>query len=104
MHNDRPAPFSRRRFIAATAGAAVALALPARAAPLLNLQDRKRSLASNAWIEVDPADMTRLTLRFVHPLPGQPNGRPAGAAPFELPQVRASLQSFTLIFHLNLSP
>ncbi|HRO25819.1 MAG TPA: alanine racemase [Luteimonas sp.] len=55
MHNDRPAPFSRRRFIAATAGAAVALALPARAAPLLNLQDRKRSLASNAWIEVDPA-------------------------------------------------
>lgn len=51
------------------------------------LDERRERLAASAarvngiaGIEVDPADMTRLTLRFVHPLPGQPNGRPAGAA------------------------
>ncbi|CQR86512.1 putative baseplate assembly protein [Paracoccus aminovorans] len=57
------------------------------------LDERRERLAASparvngiAGIEVDPADMTRLTLRFVHPLPGQPNGRPAGPAlkPFDL--------------------
>ncbi len=45
----------RRRFIAAAAGAALAAPLPAWAAPLLGAQDRRRALAANAWIEVDPA-------------------------------------------------
>ncbi len=55
MHIDRPAPLSRRRFIAATAAAAVTVVLPARSAPLLGAQDRRRALAANAWVEVDPA-------------------------------------------------
>lgn len=32
-----------------------------------------------AAIEVDATDMTRLTLHFVHPLPGQPGGLPAAS-------------------------
>lgn len=50
------------------------------------LDERRERLAASsarvngiAGIEVDAGDMTRLTLRFVHPLPGQTNGRPAGA-------------------------
>lgn len=51
------------------------------------LDERRERLAASsarvngvAGIEVDPADMTRLVLRMVHPLPDQPNGRPVGAA------------------------
>jgi hypothetical protein len=29
------------------------------------------------YLEVDPADQTRLVLKFIHPLPGQPGGFPA---------------------------
>lgn len=49
------------------------------------LDDRRERLAASsaqvngiAAIEVDAADMTQLTVWFVHPLPGQPGGRPAG--------------------------
>ena len=45
----------RRRFVAAAAGAALAVPLQAWAAPLLGTRDRRRALASNAWIEVDAA-------------------------------------------------
>ncbi len=55
MSNDRLAPFSRRRFIAAAAGTALAAAVEVQAAPLLGERKRQRVLASNAWIEVDPA-------------------------------------------------
>ena len=55
MRNDAPAPFSRRRFIAAAAGTALAAAIDVQAAPLLGSRNRQRALASNAWIEVDPA-------------------------------------------------
>ena len=48
------------------------------------LDERRERLAAPgvtingiAGIEVDPADMTRLTVHFVHPLPGQPGGLPA---------------------------
>ena len=50
------------------------------------LDERREALAASpapfngiAAIEVDPADLTRLTLRFVKPLPGQPGGVPGGA-------------------------
>ncbi len=55
MSNDHFAPFGRRRFLAAAAGTALAAAVEAQAAPLLGERNRKRALASNAWIEVDPA-------------------------------------------------
>ena len=55
MSDDRVAPLTRRRFIAAAAGSALAIAVDAQAAPLLGAHDRQRALASNAWIEVDPA-------------------------------------------------
>ena len=55
MSQDRLAPFGRRRFLAAAAGTALAAAVEAQAAPLLGERNRKRALASNAWIEVDPA-------------------------------------------------
>lgn len=52
------------------------------------LDERRERLAASAapvngiaGIEVDPADMTRLVLTFVHPLPGEAGGRPAGAPP-----------------------
>lgn len=51
------------------------------------LDERRERLAASAarvngiaGIEVDAGDMTRLVLRFVHPLPGQPNGRPTAPA------------------------
>ncbi|MGV8986149.1 MAG: baseplate J/gp47 family protein [Cypionkella sp.] len=52
------------------------------------LDDRRERLAHSgadvngiAGIEVDPADMTRLTLRMVFPLAGQANGVPAAGVP-----------------------
>ena len=48
------------------------------------LDERREALAASgapfngiAGIEVDPADLTRLVVRFVKPLPGQPGGVPA---------------------------
>ena len=48
-------PFNRRAFLAAATGTALAAAVDVQAAPLLGGGNRKRALASNAWIEVDPA-------------------------------------------------
>lgn len=52
------------------------------------LEERRERLAAPgvtvngiAGVEVDPADMTRLTVHFVHPLPGQPGGLPAAEPP-----------------------
>lgn len=56
MSDDRLASSSRRRLLAvAAAGATLATAAAARAAPLLGGRKPSRVLASNAWIEVDPA-------------------------------------------------
>ena len=46
MSDDRVAPLTRRRFIAAAAGSALAIAVDAQAAPLLGAHDRQRALAS----------------------------------------------------------
>lgn len=47
---------SRRQFLLATAGTAVALAIDAHAAPLLGLPGKRKAAgAFNAWIEIDPA-------------------------------------------------
>jgi alanine racemase len=50
-----PPSLSRRQFLLATAGAAVAVAIPAPAAPLLGLPGKRKAGAFNAWIEIDPA-------------------------------------------------
>ncbi len=55
MSDSRSASFSRRRFIAAAAGTALAASLDAQAAPLLGLQRRREVTAPNTWIEVDLA-------------------------------------------------
>nr|MBP6707136.1 alanine racemase [Achromobacter sp.] len=55
MSDDRLASSSRRRLLAAAAGATLATAVDAQAAPLLGGRKPSRVLASNAWIEVDPA-------------------------------------------------
>lgn len=53
-HSASPS-LSRRQFLLATAGAAVAVAIPASAAPLLGLPGKRKAGAFNAWIEIDPA-------------------------------------------------
>ena len=53
-HSASPS-LSRRQFLLATAGAAVAVAIPAPAAPLLGLPGQRKTGAFNAWIEIDPA-------------------------------------------------
>lgn len=53
-HSTPPSP-GRRRFLLAAAGAAVAVAIPAPAAPLLGLPGQRKAGAFNAWIEIDPA-------------------------------------------------
>ncbi|MFT3763599.1 MAG: alanine racemase [Pseudoxanthomonas sp.] len=55
MTDRNPASFSRRRFIAAAAGAALVASLDAQASPLLGLSGKRRAGTPNAWIEVDPA-------------------------------------------------
>lgn len=50
-----PSSPSRRRFLLATAGTALAMAIPAPAAPLLGLPGQRKAGAFNAWIEIDPA-------------------------------------------------
>ena len=55
MSDHRLVPSSRRRFLAAAAGSALTAAVGAQAAPLLGGRKPSRVLASNAWIEVDPA-------------------------------------------------
>ncbi|WP_334178574.1 alanine racemase [Pseudoxanthomonas sp.] len=55
MADKRPvASFGRRSFIAAVMGTTVAAALDAHAAPLLGMPGKRRAVAANAWIEVDP--------------------------------------------------
>lgn len=61
--NHRPA-LSRRHFIAAAAGAALATTIDLQAAPLLGKQKRQSALASNSWIEVDP-DVLDHNLRLI---------------------------------------
>jgi len=70
-HSASPS-LSRRRFLLATAGAAVAVAIPASAAPLLGLPGKRKAGAFNAWIEIDPA-IFESNLRLVEAaLVGQP--------------------------------
>lgn len=54
MPNRHSAFFTRRGFIAAAVGTAVAATLDAQASPLLGLSDKRKPGAANAWIEVDP--------------------------------------------------
>ena len=58
------------------------------------LDERRERLAAPgvtvngiAGIEVDAADMTRLTVHFVHPLPGQPGGLPAAGPALQAPDL-----------------
>ena len=63
---------SRRQFLLATAGTALAMAIPAHAAPLLGLPGKRKAGAFNAWIEIDPA-IFESNLRLVEAaLVGQP--------------------------------
>ena len=45
---------SRRRFLLASAGTALAMAIDAHAAPLLGLPGKRKTGAFNSWIEIDP--------------------------------------------------
>lgn len=54
MPDRHSSSFSRRRFIAAAAGTAVAVALEAQASPLLGVPGKRNAVAPNAWIEIDP--------------------------------------------------
>lgn len=54
MPDRHSAFFSRRRFIAAAAGTALAAALDTQASPLLGLPGKRKAIAPNAWIEIDP--------------------------------------------------
>ncbi len=58
------------------------------------LDERRERLAAPgvtvngiAGIEVDAADMTRLAVHFVHPLPGQPGGLPAAGPALQAPDL-----------------
>lgn len=70
-HSASPS-LSRRQFLLATAGAAVAVAIPASAAPLLGLPGKRKAGAFNAWIEIDP-EIFESNLRLVEAaLVGEP--------------------------------
>lgn len=70
-HSASPS-LSRRQFLLATAGTALAMAIPAPAAPLLGLPGQRKAGAFNAWIEIDPA-VFESNLRLVEAaLVGQP--------------------------------
>lgn len=70
-HSASPS-LSRRQFLLATAGAAVAVAIPASAAPLLGLPGKRKTGAFNAWIEIDP-EIFESNLRLVEAaLVGEP--------------------------------
>ena len=70
-HSASPS-LSRRQFLLATAGAAVAVAIPASAAPLLGLAGKRKAGAFNAWIEIDP-EIFESNLRLVEAaLVGEP--------------------------------
>jgi alanine racemase len=63
---------SRRQFLLATAGAALVMAIPAPAAPLLGLPGKRKAGAFNAWIEIDP-EIFESNLRLVEAaLVGEP--------------------------------
>lgn len=75
MSERQPTPPSpgRRRFLLATAGTAVALAVDAHAAPLLGLPGQLRATgAFNAWIEIDPAIFEDNLRRIEAALVGHP--------------------------------
>jgi alanine racemase len=55
---------SRRQFLLATAGTALAVAIDAHASPLLGLPGKRKAGAFNAWIEVDP-EIFESNLRLV---------------------------------------
>jgi alanine racemase len=70
-HSASPS-LSRRQFLLATAGAALAVAIPAPAAPLLGLPGKRKAGAFNAWIEIDP-EIFESNLRLVEAaLVGEP--------------------------------
>lgn len=54
MPDRHPLSSSRRRFIVAAAGTALAASIDAQASPLLGLAGRRKMGAANAWIEIDP--------------------------------------------------
>jgi alanine racemase len=55
---------SRRQFLLATAGTALAVAIDTHAAPLLGLPGKRKAGAFNAWIEIDP-EIFESNLRLV---------------------------------------
>ncbi len=75
MPERHPAPPSpdRRRFLLATAGTAVAVAIDARAAPLLGLPGKRKAAGTfNAWIEIDPEIFENNLWRVQAALVGNP--------------------------------
>lgn len=70
-HSASPS-LSRRQFLLATAGVALAVAIPAPAAPLLGVPGKRKAGAFNAWIEIDP-EIFESNLRLVEAaLVGEP--------------------------------
>ncbi len=70
-HSASPS-LSRRQFLLATAGTALAMVIPAHAAPLLGLPGKRKAGAFNAWIEIDP-EIFESNLRLVQAaLVGEP--------------------------------
>lgn len=62
-HSASPS-LSRRQFLLATAGAALAVAIDAHAAPLLGLPGKRKAGAFNTWIEID-TEIFESNLRLV---------------------------------------
>lgn len=62
-HSASPS-LSRRQFLLATAGMALAVAIPVHAAPLLGLPGKRKAGAFNTWIEIDP-EIFESNLRLV---------------------------------------
>ena len=55
MPEHRSAAFSRRQFIVAAAGTALAASIDAQASPLLGMPGKRKAGVANAWVEIDPA-------------------------------------------------
>lgn len=64
MPDRRSALLSRRQFLLATAGTALAVAVDAHASPLLGLPGKRNAGSFNAWIEIDP-EIFESNLRLV---------------------------------------
>lgn len=64
MPDRRSMSFSRRRFLVAAAGTALAASVDAHASPLFDLPGMRTAEAPNAWIEIDP-EVFESNLRLV---------------------------------------